>query len=106
MMALLIALRVALAGEGFREFGKILRREREMRRGRAPSAEERLEHRGIAFVLVGFIVFLGYLISMALEGQRAMQALLLIGAIALIVVGLGHYAASGLAQGRRNGKSS
>ena len=101
LMALLVALRVSLARSGFQEFGTILRREREARTGRPLSAEEHLEHRGAAFVLIGFICFLGYFIAWGANAARSVRAVLVLGTIVLVLVGLGHYAASGISQGRR-----
>jgi hypothetical protein len=100
MIQVLVALRAALAGQGFGEFAKILRRGREARKGRPLSAEERLEHRGVAFILTGFIAFMGYLVAPVLNAERWLVATFLMAAIVLVLVGLGHYVASGAAHGR------
>ncbi len=101
LIALLVALRVSLARGGFQEFGTILRREREARTGRPLSTEEQLEHRGAAFMLIGFICFLGYFIAWGANAARSVRAVLVLGAVVLVLVGLGHYAASGVSHGRR-----
>ena len=101
LIAFLVALRVSLARRGLREFGTVLRREREARKGLPLSAEEQLEHRGMAFVLVGFTCFLGFLITDGMHAARWVQASLVVAAITLVLVGWGHYVASGLSQGRK-----
>ncbi len=100
MIQVLIALRAALAGAGFRELAKVLRRGREARKGRPLGAQERLEHRGIAFILTGFVAFLGFLIAPVVHAERWVVATLMVAAIMLVLVGLGHYIASGVAHGR------
>ena len=101
LIALLVAFRVSLASGGFREFGTILRREREARSGRRLSAEERLEHRGITFTLFGIVSFIGFFVAWGMDAQRSVRAVLVLAAIILVLVGLGHYAASGVVHGRK-----
>jgi len=55
----------------------------------------------MAFVLVGFICFLGFLITDGMHAARWVQASLVVAAITLVLVGWGHYVASGLSQGRK-----
>jgi hypothetical protein len=101
LIALLVALRVSLARRGFSEFRTVLRREREARKGQPLSAEERLEHRGMAFSLLGFICFLGFLITDGMHAARWVRATLMVSAIMLVLAGWGHYVASGLSEGRK-----
>ncbi len=64
-------------------------------------AEERLEHRGMAFVLLGFICFLGFLITDGMHAAPWVRATLMVSAIMLVLTGWGHYVASGLSEGRK-----
>ena len=100
LIALLVAIRISLARGGFREFATILRREREARAGRPLSAEERLEHRGMTFVLLGIVSFIGFFVAWGMNAERTVRAGLVLAAIVLVLVGLGHYAASGVLHGR------
>ena len=101
LIALLVALRLSLASGGFREFGTILRREREARSGPPLSDEELLEHRGITFTLLGVISFVGFFVAWGMNAERTVRAVLVLAAIVLVLVGLGHYAASGVVHGRK-----
>jgi len=100
VIALLVAFRVSLASGGFREFGTILRRERDARSGHPLSAEERLEHRGIIFTLLGIVSFIGFFVAWGMDAERSVRAVLVLTAIVLVLVGLGHYVASGVVHGR------
>ena len=100
MNLVLTVLRAALAGRGLGELAQVLRRAREARKGTPLSAEERLEHRGAVFILVGFIAFLGYLVAPVLKAEEWVLATLVGTAIVAVVVGLGHYAASGWVSAR------
>ena len=101
LIALLAAMRVSLARGGFHEFGTILRRERETRAGRPLSAEERLEHRGMTFVLFGVVAFIGFFVAWGADADRSVRGVLVLAATVLVLVGLGHYVASGVVHGRK-----
>lgn len=101
IVAFLAAVRVSLARGGFNEFATTIRREREARRGRVLSAEERLEQRGIVFILLGAVSFVGFFVAWGANADRSVRAMFVLAAIALVLVGLGHYAASGLGDGDR-----
>ena len=101
VVAFLAALRVSLARGGFSEFVTTIRRERAARRGRAVSAEERLEHRGMVFILLGSISFVAFFVAWGANASRSVRAVLVVSAIALVLAGLGLYAASGLAHDDR-----
>jgi hypothetical protein len=101
VVAFLVALRVSLARRGFSEFTTTIRREREARRGRALSAEERLEHRGMVFILLGLLSFVGFFVAWGASANRSVRAVFVLAAIGLTLVGLGYYVASGLAHSDR-----
>jgi len=101
LVAFLAALRVSLARRGFQEFRALIRREREARQGRPLSPGEKLEHRGAVFILVGCISFMGFFIAWGANADRSIRAILVLAAMVFVLVGLGHYAGSGVAPGRR-----
>ena len=92
---MLAALRVAIAAVGFRKLVEVLRRAREART-KPLSRSERLEQSAVAAILLGFAVFMGYLVAPELHGSKLLVVSLLYAAILLVVAGLCLFAASGV----------
>jgi len=93
--ALIIALRVSMAGEGFRGFAAIVRREREARHGRPLTHAEQLEHRGAAFLLLAFACYVGLFVAMGLSARPPVPGLLVLAAVALTVVAVAFWVLAG-----------
>jgi len=86
LAALIFALRVAIAGGGFREFAAIVRREREARRGRPLTHPEQLEHRGAAFLLLALVSYVGLFVAIGLSARPPVPGLLIVAAVGFSVV--------------------
>jgi hypothetical protein len=102
-VGILAALRVALVAAGFAKLLRVLRREREVAAGKPLSNSERLDHRGVAAVLLGFALLMGYFVAPELYAAKWLVASLLYTAILAIVGGLGLSVASGVTEGLRPG---
>ena len=97
MTGAVTGLRAGLAALGAASFARILRREREAtREGKPLTPAERLERNGLAFLTIGFIAFLGFVVVFVGYAGGWVSATLLVAAIALVLIGFGHMIASGL----------
>jgi len=55
----------------------------------------------MTFVLLGIVSFVGFFVAWGMNAERTVRAGLVLAAIVLVLVGLGHYAASGVVHGRK-----
>jgi hypothetical protein len=102
-VGILVALRAALVATGFAKLLQVLRREREAAAGRPLSNSERLDHRGVAAILLAFELLMGYFVAPELHAAKWLVASLLYTAILAMVAGLGLSATAGVTGGLQPG---